>query len=68
MKRLHLHSWAVHPKRTEQPLYGGNVAAGLVRVGDTVRRPAGPWSSSVDALLLHLERAGYEGAPRALGY
>ncbi len=58
----------MHPRRTEQPLYGGNVAAGVVRVGDTVHRPAGPWSSSVDALLLHLELAGYEGAPRALGY
>jgi len=68
MKRLSLHSWAVYPKPTEQPLYGGNVADGVVRVGDTVHRPARPWSSSVVALLLHLERAGYEGAPRALGY
>ncbi len=58
----------MHPKHIEQPLLGGNVAAVVVRVGDTVRRPAGPWSSSIDALLLHLERAGYEGAPRALGY
>lgn len=58
MKRLPLHSWAVYPKPTEHPLYRGNVAHGVVRVSDTVRRPTGPWSSSVDALLLHLERAG----------
>ena len=52
----------------EEPLRGGNVEVGLVRVGDTVRRLARPWSASVDALLLHLERVGFEGAPRALGY
>lgn len=52
----------------EQPLGGGNVAAGVVRVGDTVRRPAGFWSVSVDALLRHLYDVGYEGAPRSLGF
>ncbi|MHB2029771.1 MAG: phosphotransferase [Acidimicrobiales bacterium] len=40
----------------------------MVRVGDTVRRPARPWSASVDALLLHLEAVGFDHAPRALGY
>ena len=39
-----------------------------VRVGDTVRRPVGPWTQSVDAVLYHLENVGFEGAPRALGY
>lgn len=52
----------------EEPLTGGNVGTGIVRVGGTVRRPAGPWSASLDALLLHLERVGYPAAPRALGY
>jgi hypothetical protein len=52
----------------EEPLAGGNSSADVVRVGDTVRRPAMPWSTSVDELLLHLERVGYEGSPRALGY
>ena len=51
----------------EHFLEGGNVSA-VVRVGGTVRRQAGPWSSGVDAVLLHLERAGFDGAPRALGY
>jgi hypothetical protein len=42
-------------------------AAGVVRVGDTIRRPAGPSSRAVRALLLHLEKVGFEGAPRYLG-
>lgn len=33
----------------------GNVTAGVVRVGETVRRPAGPWTAGVDAFLRHLE-------------
>jgi hypothetical protein len=52
----------------EQPLVDGNVGLSVVRVGQTVRRPARAWSASVDALLLHLEAAGYDRAPRALGY
>ncbi|HEX7135927.1 MAG TPA: phosphotransferase [Iamia sp.] len=51
----------------EIPLTGGNVTAGLVRVGDTVRRPAGPWTPAVDALLTHLHEVGFDGAPRSLG-
>jgi hypothetical protein len=38
-----------------------------VRVGDTVRRPRGPWSSSVASYLRHLEAVGFEAAPRFLG-
>jgi hypothetical protein len=52
----------------EEPLVGGNASMGVVRVGDTVRRPAHPWSRSVDALLEHFERVDVKGAPRALGY
>jgi hypothetical protein len=51
----------------EVPLSGGNVTAGVVRVGDTVRRPTGPWTPAVHGLLEHLERKGFVGAPRALG-
>jgi hypothetical protein len=42
-------------------------AAGIVRIGDTVRRPAGSSSAAVRALLLHLETVGFAGAPRFLG-
>jgi hypothetical protein len=52
----------------EEHLGGGNVGAAVVRVGDTVRRPGGPWSRSVDALLIHLNAVGYDGAPRTLGF
>ena len=51
----------------ELPLSGGNVTAGIVRVGDTVRRPAGPWTPAVHGLLDHLHQRGFAGAPRALG-
>lgn len=51
----------------EIALTGGNMNAGVVRIGDTVRRPAGPWTPSVHALLEHLRSVGYRGAPRPLG-
>jgi hypothetical protein len=52
---------------TEEPLDGGNVAT-VVRVGDTVRRPAGPWSEAVHELLRFLEDVGFAYAPRVLGF
>lgn len=51
----------------EVPLTGGNVSGGVVRVGDTVRRPAGPWTPAVHALLTHLHDVGFRAAPRPLG-
>ncbi|MGW0805587.1 phosphotransferase [Nonomuraea sp. NPDC002799] len=51
----------------EIPLQGGDVTAGVVRVGDTVRRPASSSTPAVHALLRHLEGAGFEGAPRVVG-
>jgi Phosphotransferase enzyme family len=51
---------------TEQVLHGGLTNAGRVtRVADTVRRP--PSSAATWALLEHLERVGFDGAPRFLG-
>lgn len=50
------------------PLLGGNTTHGLVRVGDTVRRPAGPWSPTVHHFLCHLHEVGFEGAPTSLGF
>lgn len=55
-------------KRDEVPLVGGYTNAGLVvRVGDTVRRPQRPTSPATHAILEHLERVGFDGAPRFLG-
>jgi hypothetical protein len=39
-----------------------------VRVGDTVRRPAEPWTPVVQEFLAHLRNAGFSGAPRPLGF
>lgn len=51
----------------EEALGGGNTHEEVVRVGDTVRRPIGPWTPGVHALLSHLHRVGYAGAPRVHG-
>jgi Ser/Thr protein kinase RdoA (MazF antagonist) len=59
--------WVDKAGQVEVPLAGGDVTEGVVRVGDTVRRPVGPHSPLVHALLAHLELAGFEGAPRFLG-
>ena len=49
------------------PLPGGTANRGLVvRVGDTVRRPAAPCWPATHALLAHLSQAGFDGAPRVL--
>jgi hypothetical protein len=50
----------------EIPLLGGSTST-VVRVGDTVRRNAGPWTPAVHGLLRHLEAVGFTGSPRALG-
>ena len=39
----------------------------VLRHGDTVLRPAGPWTPAVHALLIHLENAGFTGSPRVVG-
>jgi Ser/Thr protein kinase RdoA (MazF antagonist) len=54
-------------RAAEQELPGGNVAGRVVRVGQTVRKPATPATPAVHALLQHLEAVGFDGAPRALG-
>jgi Phosphotransferase enzyme family len=50
----------------EFSLAGGSMTP-VVRLGDSVRRPTGRWSPAVHSLLRHLERVGFEGAPRVLG-
>lgn len=49
-----------------ESLPGGNVG-GAVRIGATARRPTGPWTPAVHALLDHLATAGLDGVPRVLG-
>jgi hypothetical protein len=49
----------------QEPLPG--TFSTVSKVGETVRRSTGPWTPAVHALLLHLERVGFDGAPRVLG-
>jgi Ser/Thr protein kinase RdoA (MazF antagonist) len=51
----------------EHILTGGNVADVVVRVGGTVRKPAGPQTTAVEAFLSYLNDSGFSGAPRTLG-
>jgi hypothetical protein len=50
----------------EIELSGGLVSA-PVKVGDTVRRTAGPWTPAVHSLLNYLHDNGFSEAPRPLG-
>ncbi|HEY3013494.1 MAG TPA: NUDIX domain-containing protein [Nocardioides sp.] len=49
------------------PLPGGSVG-GAARIGETVRRPTGPWTPAVHALLAHTHDAGLPGVPRVHGF
>jgi hypothetical protein len=54
---------------SEKIQLGGDATAdGVVRVGDTVRRPPRYASQPMRDVLVHLERAGFEVAPRWLGF
>src|ERR1051325_3006178 len=48
-------------------LSGGAITAAVVRVGDTVRRPASPASPVMREVVRRLELMGFDGAPRWLG-
>jgi hypothetical protein len=50
----------------EEVLSGGNMTA-VVRVGDTVRRAAGPWTPTVHAFMRHLRASGFTAVPEPLG-
>jgi aminoglycoside phosphotransferase len=52
----------------EHRLTGGWVTSGVVRVGQTARRPRSLNAPFVERLLRHLEDAGFESAPRHLGF
>jgi len=56
----------VDAEEPEIPLTGGHTP-GVVRVGDTVRRPLNANSERIHRLLVHFENCGFDGAPRFLG-
>jgi hypothetical protein len=49
------------------PLTGGRLTQGVVRIGNTARRPASAKSAVTADLLQLLEQRGFSGAPRYLG-
>src|SRR5688500_1963997 len=51
----------------EEILTGGHMNT-VVRVGDTVRRPVGPWTPTVHRLLRHAREQGVSWAPVPRGY
>ncbi|HEX6448752.1 MAG TPA: phosphotransferase [Trebonia sp.] len=62
-------TWRIPGPRPDEPqvLPGGTANRGrVVRVGDTVVRPAPPCRPATHALLAHLRAAGFDGAPRVL--
>jgi aminoglycoside phosphotransferase len=50
----------------EHELMGGNTTR-VIRIGDTVRRAAGPWTPTVQAYLRHLRSVGMTGVPEPFG-
>jgi aminoglycoside phosphotransferase (APT) family kinase protein len=56
-----------HRRVEDVPLAGGRMTSGIVRRGDRLLRPVGPWSPAVHEYLRYLEGAGFEGSPRVLG-
>jgi Ser/Thr protein kinase RdoA (MazF antagonist) len=58
----------MQPRTEDELLPGGTANFGRVhRVGDTVRRPCGPHTPSVHALLRHLAENGFDSAPKVIG-
>ncbi|WP_227870238.1 phosphotransferase enzyme family protein [Streptomyces otsuchiensis] len=56
------------PQREDEEVLAGGGVHHVVRVGPTVRRPPGPSTRTVHALLAHLRSAGFTAAPRAHGF
>ncbi len=51
----------------EHELSGGNVAAKVIRLGKTVRKPITESTSSVEAFLQHLSQSGFLHSPHSFG-
>ena len=50
-----------------EALAGGSVSRPVLIQGN-VHREAGPWTLAIHELLRHLEHAGFDGAPRVVGF
>ncbi len=56
------------PMSGDEELLSGGTLNAVVRIGDTVRRPAGAWTETVHALLRHVRCRGFDLAPEPLGF
>ncbi|WP_305787644.1 hypothetical protein [Symbioplanes lichenis] len=52
----------------DEALSGGRMTAGVVRIGATVRQPRSAASEFTAVLLAEFAAAGFDGAPRRLGW
>ena len=57
----------VYTADARRVLPGGNTT-GAVLIDGVVHKRASPWTPTVHAVLRHLEEAGVDGVPRALGF
>jgi hypothetical protein len=58
----------MHSDPSYEPLAAAEGGPSLVvRHDDTILRPVEPWTSTIHALLRHLEAVGFTGAPRVVG-
>jgi Ser/Thr protein kinase RdoA (MazF antagonist) len=55
-------------RQVELPLPGGRLTDGVVRIGNTVHRPASSASRFIQQLLDHLDHKGFVGCPKHLGW
>src|SRR5271156_2106642 len=53
--------------RREIQLHGPNDLSKVFLVDGTIRRDFNFWTPTIHALLRHLERVGFDGAPRVIG-
>lgn len=59
---------ALAERLVESEVLPGGRVGGAVRVGDTVRRPVGPWTPAVHDLMRHARGRGVPGVPEPLGH
>jgi hypothetical protein len=64
---MQMYARAVIAPDAPELLPAGRMTAGIVRRGDRIWRPMGPWSPAVHEYLRHLEKARFDGAPRVFG-
>ena len=57
-----------HEERVSEAALRGGLLSAATLVGGTVRRQTGPWTLAVHDVLRHLERVGFAGAPRVVGF